>query len=103
MKGTDIFEAVNKLVSDYWEHAKCSCILTDEARAMIGTEIVFSWLLELNNSNCPVILFRYTKRSYEENSYVSLMSWKWLLKQLTLLQGIIVLWLMESFVIFLPK
>lgn len=54
-KGTDIFEAVNKVVSDYGGFDKCSCIVTDGARAMIGTEIGFAGLLKRNNIHCPVI------------------------------------------------
>ncbi|CAH1978758.1 unnamed protein product [Acanthoscelides obtectus] len=54
-KGTDIFEAVNKLVSDYGGFDKCSCIVTDGARAMTGTEIGFSGLLKQNSINCPMI------------------------------------------------
>lgn len=34
---------------------KCSCIVTDGSRAMIGTEIGFAGLLKQNNINCPVI------------------------------------------------
>ncbi|CAH1998493.1 unnamed protein product [Acanthoscelides obtectus] len=36
-EGTDIFEAVNKLVSVYGGFDKCSCIVTDGTRAMTGT------------------------------------------------------------------
>ncbi|CAH1989209.1 unnamed protein product [Acanthoscelides obtectus] len=54
-KGTDIFEAVNKLVSDYGGFDKCSCIVTDGARAMTGTEIGFAGLLKQNSINCPMI------------------------------------------------
>lgn len=52
-RGTDIFEAVNKVVSDYGGCDKCSSIVTDGA--MRGTEIGFSGLLKQNNINCPVI------------------------------------------------
>lgn len=54
-KGTDIFEAVNKVVSDYGGFDKCTCIVTDGARAMLGTGIGFAGLLKQNNINCPVI------------------------------------------------
>ncbi|KAG5898820.1 hypothetical protein JTB14_018780 [Gonioctena quinquepunctata] len=54
-KGTDNFEAVNKVVSDYRKFDKCSCIVTDGARAMVGTEIGFAGLLKQNNINCSVI------------------------------------------------
>ncbi|CAH2009412.1 unnamed protein product [Acanthoscelides obtectus] len=56
-KGTDIFEAVNKLMSDYGGFDKCSCIVTDVARAMTGTEIGFAGLLKQNSINCPMILY----------------------------------------------
>lgn len=54
-KGTDIFEALNKVVSDYGGFDKCSCIVTDGVRAIIETEIGFAGLLKQNNINCPVI------------------------------------------------
>lgn len=33
-KGTNIFEAVTKMVSDYGGFHKCFCVVTDEAWAM---------------------------------------------------------------------
>ncbi|CAH1995016.1 unnamed protein product [Acanthoscelides obtectus] len=54
-KGTDIFEAVNKLVSDYGGFDKCSCIVNDGAGAMTGTAIGFAGLLKQNSINCPMV------------------------------------------------
>lgn len=54
-KGMDIFKVENKAVSDYEGFDKCSCIVTDGARAMISTEIGFAGLLKQNNINYPVI------------------------------------------------
>ncbi|KAG5865525.1 hypothetical protein JTB14_035896 [Gonioctena quinquepunctata] len=51
-KGTEIFKAVNEVVSDYGGFDKCSFIVTDGARAMVGTEIGFAGLLKQNR--CPV-------------------------------------------------
>lgn len=53
-KDTDIFEAVNKVVSDYGGFNQCSCFATDGARSLIGTEIEFEGLKQ-NNINCRVI------------------------------------------------
>ncbi|KAG5893514.1 hypothetical protein JTB14_017224 [Gonioctena quinquepunctata] len=53
-KGKDIFEAVNKVVSDYGGFDKCSRIVTDGARAMVETEIGYAGLLK-QNINCSVI------------------------------------------------
>ncbi|CAH1981182.1 unnamed protein product [Acanthoscelides obtectus] len=54
-KGTGIFEAVNKLLSDYGGFDKCSCIVTDGARVLTETEIGFAGLLKQNSINCPMI------------------------------------------------
>lgn len=45
-RGIDIFEATKKVVSDYGGFDKCSCVVTDGARAMMGTEIGFAGLLK---------------------------------------------------------
>lgn len=54
-KGTDIFEAVENSVLNYGGFDKCSCIVTDGAKAMTGTGIGFCGLLKQNNINCPTI------------------------------------------------
>ncbi|XP_043922075.1 general transcription factor II-I repeat domain-containing protein 2-like [Protopterus annectens] len=54
-KGTDIFEAVQKSVMNYGRFDKCSCIVTDGAKAMTGTGSGFRGLLKQNNITCPTI------------------------------------------------
>ncbi|KAG5888626.1 hypothetical protein JTB14_022642 [Gonioctena quinquepunctata] len=65
-KGTDIFEAVNKVVSDYGGFDKCSYIVTDGARAMVRTEIVFAGLLKQYNINCLGLLVNNTVFIHQE-------------------------------------
>lgn len=54
-KGTDIFKAVQSSVKNYGGFDKCSCIVTDGAKAMTGTGTGFCGQLKQNNINCPTI------------------------------------------------
>ncbi|OWR42155.1 general transcription factor II-I repeat domain-containing protein 2 [Danaus plexippus plexippus] len=54
-KGSDIFEAVNKTVVKYGGLHKCSCIVTDGAKAMTGTVTGFAGLLIQNDIDCPLL------------------------------------------------
>lgn len=53
-KGSDIFEAVNKTIVEYGGFRKCSCIVTDGAKAMTGTVTGFAGLLKQNGIDCPL-------------------------------------------------
>jgi hypothetical protein len=37
-KGTDAFEAINKVVSEFTSLEKCTCIVTDGAKLMVGSK-----------------------------------------------------------------
>ncbi|XP_059573054.1 general transcription factor II-I repeat domain-containing protein 2A-like [Alligator mississippiensis] len=54
-KGTDIFEALQKSVSEYGGFEKCTCIATDGGRAVIGSEFGLSDLLKKSGVTCPMI------------------------------------------------
>ncbi|XP_074105376.1 LOW QUALITY PROTEIN: general transcription factor II-I repeat domain-containing protein 2-like [Cotesia typhae] len=53
-KGSDIFEAVNKTIVEYGGFRKCSCIVTDGAKAMTGKVTGFAGLLIQNGIDCPL-------------------------------------------------
>ncbi|GFY74337.1 general transcription factor II-I repeat domain-containing protein 2 [Trichonephila inaurata madagascariensis] len=54
-KGDDIFLAVNKTIIDCGGFQKCSCIVTDGAKARTGTVTGFVGLLKEKGINCPLI------------------------------------------------
>lgn len=54
-KGSDIFQAVNKTVMEYGGFQKCSCIVTDGAKAMTGNVTGFAGYLKQNGIDCPLI------------------------------------------------
>lgn len=64
-KSTDIFETIHKVCQTTRD--KCSCTVTNGARAMIRTEIGFAGLLKQNTA-------LFTKRPSAENVYVKVMS-----------------------------
>jgi hypothetical protein len=37
-KGSDVFEAINKVVSEFTSFEKCTCIVTDAAKLMVGSK-----------------------------------------------------------------
>nr|CAB3267854.1 zinc finger BED domain-containing protein 5-like [Phallusia mammillata] len=51
-KGSDIYEALSSVVSEYGGFDKCSCVVTDGAKAMVGSRIGLVGLLKENGINC---------------------------------------------------
>ena len=51
-KGSDIYEALNSVVSEFGGFKKCSCIITGGAKAMVGSKIGLVGLLRENGFNC---------------------------------------------------
>ena len=51
-KGSDIYEALNSFVSEFEGFKKCSCIVTDGAKAMVGSKTGLIGLLRANGINC---------------------------------------------------
>ena len=51
-KGSDIYEALNSVVSEFEGFEKCSCIVTDGAKAMVGSKTGLVGLLRANGINC---------------------------------------------------
>ena len=51
-KGLDIYEALNSVVSEFGGFKKCSCIVTDGAKAMVGSKTGLVGLLRANRINC---------------------------------------------------
>jgi hypothetical protein len=56
-KGTDIYEPVEKAVQKFGGFDKCSCIVTDGAKAMTGKQNGLAGLLRQNGVNCPLLHF----------------------------------------------
>jgi hypothetical protein len=53
-KGSDIFEAVRNCVDKYGGFDKCSSVVTDGAKAMVGEQKGFSGLLRKSGVRCPI-------------------------------------------------
>jgi hypothetical protein len=53
IKGPDIFEAVRNCVDNYGGFDKCSSIVTDGVKAMVGEQKGFSGLLRKSRVKCP--------------------------------------------------
>jgi hypothetical protein len=53
-KGSDIFEAVRNYVDKYGSFDKCSSVVTDVVKAMIGEQKGFYRLLRKSGVKCPV-------------------------------------------------
>uniref|UniRef100_H2ZWP1 HAT C-terminal dimerisation domain-containing protein n=1 Tax=Latimeria chalumnae TaxID=7897 RepID=H2ZWP1_LATCH len=51
-KGVDFFDAVQKCVNEYGGFGKSSCIVTDGAKAMVGSEVGLSGLLKKKWFHC---------------------------------------------------
>jgi hypothetical protein len=53
-KGSDIFETVRNCVDKHGGFNKCSSIVTDGAKAMVGEQKGFSGLLRKSDVKCPI-------------------------------------------------
>jgi hypothetical protein len=53
-KGSDIFEVVHNCVDKYGGFNKCSSIVTDGAKGMVGEQKGFSGLLRKSGAKCPI-------------------------------------------------
>jgi hypothetical protein len=53
-KGSDIFEVVRNYVDKYGGFDKCSSIVTDGAKAMVGEQKGFSGLSRKHGVKCPI-------------------------------------------------
>ena len=51
-KGSNIYAALESVIHDYGGYEKCSCIVTDGARAMTGSTTGLVGLLKKNDVNC---------------------------------------------------
>ena len=51
-KGSDIHKALNSVVSEFGDFKKCSCIIADGAKAMVGSKTGLVGLLRANGINC---------------------------------------------------
>ena len=51
-KGSDIYETLNSVVSEFGGFKKCSCIVTDGAKTMVGSKTGLVGLLRANGINC---------------------------------------------------
>ncbi|XP_076825093.1 protein FAM200A-like [Clavelina lepadiformis] len=51
-KGSDIYAALDSVVSEYGGFKKCSCIATDGAKAMVGNKTGLVGLLKQNGVDC---------------------------------------------------
>ena len=51
-KGSNIYAALESVIHDYGGYEKCSCIVTDGARAMTGNNTGLVGLLKKNGMNC---------------------------------------------------
>ena len=54
-KGSNIYEAINTAVSEFGGFKKCSCIVTDGAKAMRGSKTGLVGLLKKNGINCVTL------------------------------------------------
>ena len=54
-KGSNIYEALNSVVSELGGFEKCSCIVTDGAKAMVGSQNGLVGLLRKNEINCVAL------------------------------------------------
>ena len=54
-KGSDIYEALNYVVSEFGGFKKCSCILTDGAKVMVVSQYGLVGLLRKNEINCVAL------------------------------------------------
>ena len=54
-KGSDIYEAINTAVSEFGGFKKCSCIVTDGAKAMRRSKTGLVGLLKENGINCVTL------------------------------------------------
>jgi hypothetical protein len=54
-KGTDIYESVKKAVQKFGSFDKCSCIVTNGAKAVTGKQNGLAGLLRQNGVNCPLL------------------------------------------------
>ena len=51
-KSSDIYEALNSVVSEFGGFKKCPCIVIDGAKAMVGSKTGLVGLLRANGINC---------------------------------------------------
>jgi hypothetical protein len=68
-KGSDIFEAVRNCVDKYGGFEKCSSIVTDGAKAMVGEQKRLSGILRKSGVKCPFFTASFTKRLYVESQF----------------------------------
>jgi hypothetical protein len=63
-KGSDIFEAVHNCVDKYGGFDKCSSVVTDEAKAMVGEQKGFSGLLRKSGVKCHLFSLHHSPRGF---------------------------------------
>ena len=54
-KGCDIYKALNFVVPQFGDFKKCSCIVTDGSKAMVGNQNGLVGLLRKNEINCVAL------------------------------------------------
>ena len=54
-KGSDIYEALNSVVSEFEDFKKCSCIVINGAKAMVRSQNALVELLRKNKINCVAL------------------------------------------------
>ncbi|XP_059570183.1 general transcription factor II-I repeat domain-containing protein 2B isoform X2 [Alligator mississippiensis] len=86
-KGADIFEALQKTVIEHGGFNKCTCIVTNGARAMVGSKAGLSGLLKKSGVVCPMIHYIIHQESLCEKWVKQVEAMKVVMKVTNLIRG----------------